>query len=97
LRIGLGQTSENLEWFLDGAQDAILDLPTGAILSGLPGQPGLGGNLLWSERYGAKQCQRFRPAGLCGFALPGSAKLRLGRFTFLERKKLGPSRTAMNS
>src|SRR6202521_2573103 len=43
LRIGVGQKAEAFEWFLEGAADAIVDLPPSAVQPGRLGQLGLGG------------------------------------------------------
>src|SRR5256885_12851247 len=43
LRLGLGQKSRRFEWFIQGAPNAILHLPIGAVPAGRQGQPGPGG------------------------------------------------------
>lgn len=43
LRAGIGQKRESFEWLIEGAQDAILGLPSNAIALGNQGQLGLGG------------------------------------------------------
>src|SRR5260370_29617264 len=83
LRIGLGQKSENLEWFLEGAQDAVVDLPTGAIVSGTPGQLGLGGTYFAANGKGLNNANGFVRQAYFGFKLPANGTLRLGRSTFL--------------
>ena len=88
VRIGLGQKSENLEWFLEGAQDAILDLPTGAVLAGNPGQLGLGGTYFAANGKGQNNANGFVRQAYVGFKLPAGGKLRLGRFTFLDGAEL---------
>src|SRR3989442_392262 len=84
LRIGLGQKSENFDWFLEGAQDSILDLPTGAIVSGTPGQLGLGGTYYAANGKGQNNANGFVRQAYVGFKLTANVKLRLGRFTFLD-------------
>src|SRR5216683_7811654 len=76
LRIGLGQKSENLEWFLEGAQDAVVDLPTGAIVSGTPGQLGLGGTYFAANGKGLNNANGFVRQAYFGFKLPANGKLR---------------------
>ncbi len=90
LRIGLGQKSERLEWFVEGAQDAILDLPTNAILSGRPGQLGLGGTYLAANGGGQNNANGFVRQAYVVFGLPANAKLKLGRFTFLDGAEVTP-------
>jgi hypothetical protein len=91
LRIGLGQKSENLEWFLEGAQDAIVDLPTGAVLAGRPGQLGLGGTYFAANGNGQNNANGFVRQAYVGFKLPANGKLRLGRFTFLDGAEVTPT------
>lgn len=43
LFLGVGQKTNNFEWLIEGAQDAILGLPGNAIVPGSQGQLGLGG------------------------------------------------------
>ena len=83
LRVGLGQKSERFEWFVEGAQDAILDLPTGAILAGRPGQLGLGGTYFAANGRGQNNANGFVRQAYVAFVLPSDGKLKLGRFTFL--------------
>jgi len=90
LRIGLGQKTEHLEWFLEGAQDAILDLPTAAVLAGRPGQLGLGGTYYAANGNGQNNANGFVRQAYIGFALPANGKLRLGRFTFLDGAEVAP-------
>ena len=90
LRIGLGQKSEHFTWFLEGAQDAILDLPTTAVLPGRPGQLGLGGTYFAANGNGQNNANAFVRQAYVALGLPASAKLKLGRFTFLDGAELTP-------
>jgi len=90
LRIGLGQKSERFEWFIEGAQDAILDLPNGAVLAGRPGQLGLGGTYFAAHGNGQNNANGFVRQAYVAFALPANAKLKLGRFTFLDGAEVTP-------
>jgi hypothetical protein len=90
LRIGLGQKSERFEWFIEGAQDAILDLPTSAILAGRPGQLGLGGTYFAANGSSQNNASGFVRQAYVAFALPADAKLKLGRFTFLDGAEVTP-------
>ncbi len=90
LRIGLGQKLEHLGWFVEGAQDAILGLPTGAVLPGRPGQLGLGGTYFAANGSGANNANGFVRQAYLDFALPKDGKLRLGRFTFLDGAEVTP-------
>ena len=90
LRIGLGQKTERFEWFVEGAQDAIVNLPTTAVLPGAPGQLGLGGTYVAANGNGQNNANGFVRQAYIGFALPANAKLRLGRFTFLDGAEVTP-------
>lgn len=91
LRIGLGQKYENMEWFLEGAQDAIVNLPTGAVVAGPPGQLGLGGTYFVANGNGQNNGNGFVRQAYVGFKLPANGKLRLGRFTFLDGAEVTPT------
>jgi hypothetical protein len=90
LRIGLGQKMERFEWFVEGAQDAIVNLPTAAVLPGAPGQLGLGGTYYAANGNGQNNANAFLRQAYVGFALPANAKLRLGRFTYLDGAEVTP-------
>jgi hypothetical protein len=90
LRIGLGQKSERFEWFIEGAQDAILDLPTGAVVAGRPGQLGLGGTYFAANGNGQNNANGFVRQAYVAFVLPANAKLKLGRFSFLDGTEVTP-------
>ena len=90
LRVGVGQKSENFEWFLEGAQDAILGLPTGAVASGRQGQLGLGGTYYVANGNGQNNANGFVKQVYVGFKLPANGKLRVGRFGFLDGAEVIP-------
>ncbi len=90
LRVGVGQKSERFEWFFEGAQDAILDLPTTAVIPGRPGQLGLGGAYFVANSGGQNSANAFVRQAYIAFALPANAKLRAGRFTYLDGAEVTP-------
>ena len=90
LRVGIGQKSENFDWFLEGAQDAIFGLPTTAIFPGRSGQLGLGGTYFAANGNGENNANGFVKQAYVGFKLPGNGKLRLGRFGFLDGAEVAP-------
>lgn len=90
LRIGLGQKLEHFSWFVEGAQDAIVGLPTRAVLPGRQGQLGLGGTYFAANGNGANNANGFVRQAYLDLALPGDGKLRLGRFTFLDGAEVTP-------
>lgn len=91
LRIGLGQKGENFEWLLEGAQDAIVELPTNAVVRAPQGQLGLGGTYYAANGNTQNNASGFVRQAYVGFKLPASGKLRLGRFTFLDGAEVTPS------
>ena len=90
LRIGIGQKSEVFEWMLEGAQDAIVDLPTRALQPGRPGQLGLGATYFAANGNGQNNANGFVKQAYLGFKLPANGKLRLGRFGFLDGAEVIP-------
>jgi hypothetical protein len=90
LRVGIGQHLESFEWLLEGAQDAIVDLPTRAVASGIQGQLGLGGTYFAANGNGQNNVNAFVQQAYVGFKLPANGKLRLGRFTFLDGAEVTP-------
>jgi hypothetical protein len=84
LRIGIGQKSESFEWFLEGAQDAIVGLPTTAVQPGRLGQLGLGGTYYAANGNSAGTASGFLKQAYLAFKLPARASAKLGRFTFLD-------------
>ena len=90
LRIGLSQKTERFEWLVEGAQDAIVNLPTGAVLPGAPGQLGLGGTYYAANGNRQNNVNAFFRQAYFGVALSSNAKLRLGRFTFLDGAEVTP-------
>jgi hypothetical protein len=91
LRIGLGQKGESFEWLLEGAQDAILDLPTNAVVRAPQGQLGLGGTYYAANGNSQNNASGFVRQAYVGFKLPANGKLRLGRFTFLDGAEVTPA------
>src|SRR5215470_15882521 len=90
LRIALGQKTERFEWLIEGAQDAIVNLPTGAVLPGAAGQLGLGGTYYAANGNGQNNANAFVRQAYLGLVLPANGKLRLGRFTFLDGAEVIP-------
>ena len=90
LRIGIGQKNEAFEWMLEGAQDAIVDLPTGALQPGRPGQLGLGATYFAANGNGQNNVNGFVKQAYMGFKLPANGNLRLGRFVFLDGAEVAP-------
>lgn len=90
LRVGIGQKSESFEWFLEGAQDAIVGLPTTAVQPGRPGQLGLGGTYYAANGNSANTASGFLKQAYLAFKLPARSRAKLGRFTFLDGAEAPP-------
>jgi hypothetical protein len=90
LRVGIGQKRENVEWLLEGAADTILGLPTGAVLQGGPGQLGLGGTYYAANGDARNNVNGFVKQAYVGFRIPGTGRLRFGRFTYLDGAEVQP-------
>jgi hypothetical protein len=90
LKIGIGQKSEAFEWLLEGAADAIVDLPPNAVQPGRLGQLGLGGTYFVANRNVRNNVDGFVKQAYVGFKLPAKARLKLGRFTFSDGAEVQP-------
>jgi Alginate export len=90
LRVGIGQKRESFEWFLEGAADAIVQLPTAAVQPGRAGQLGLGGTYYAANGNARNNVNGFVKQAYVGFHLPGKGNLRLGRFTYLDGAEVQP-------
>jgi hypothetical protein len=90
LKIGIGQKSEAFEWLLEGAADAIVDLPPGAVQPGRLGQLGLGGTYFVANGNARNNVNGFVKQAYVGFKLPAKGRLKLGRFTFLDGAEVQP-------
>lgn len=84
LRVGIGQKSDSWEWFLEGAQDAIVGLPTGAVQPGRLGQLGLGGTYYAANGNSSDTASGFLKQAFLAFKLPAKSSAKLGRFTFFD-------------
>lgn len=95
LRIGIGQKTEAFEWFLEGAADAIFDLPPSAVQPGRLGQLGLGGTYFAANGNVRNTASGFLKQAYLGFELPAKGKVRMGRFTFLDGAEVQPKDKAL--
>lgn len=84
LRVGLGQQSERFAWKLEAAQDAILALPTDAVVPGAQGQLGLGGTYFVANGNRSNNANGFVKQAYIQFKKLGPLNLQLGRFEFFD-------------
>lgn len=90
LRLGIKQQTEKFEWLLEGAQDAVLDLPARAVLPAPQGQLGLGAGYYAANGNGVNNFNAFLKQAYVGLALPAHGKLRFGRFVFFDGTEVAP-------
>lgn len=90
LKIGIGQKTEKFEWLVEGAADAIVDLPPNAVQPGRLGQLGLGGAYYAANGGARNNVNGFAKQAYIGFSLPAKARLRLGRLTFIDGAEAQP-------
>ena len=91
MRIGIGQKSKAVEWLLEGAADAIVNLPPSAVQPGPAGQLGLGGTYFAANGNERNNVNGFVKQAYVGFRLPAQGRLKLGRFTFLDGTEVQPN------
>jgi hypothetical protein len=84
LKIGIGQKNEAFDWLLEGAADAIVDLPASAAQPGRPGQLGLGGTYFAANGNERNNVNGFVKQAYMAFNLPKKVRLKMGRFTFAD-------------
>ncbi len=97
LRIGIGQKSEAFEWFLEGAADAIFDLPPSAVQPGRLGQLGLGGTYYAANGNVRNTCQRISEASICRIQTSAEGQraagpLHVSRWLRKRIRRIRPSR-----
>ena len=78
LRVGIGQTGEHFDWFLEGEQPSILGLPDNAVVAAPQGQLGLGGSYYAANQQSHRCRQRIREAGVCEFQEPRAGGYETG-------------------
>jgi hypothetical protein len=90
LKIAIGQKFEAFEWLVEGAADAIFDLPPSAVQAAPLGQLGLGGTYFSANGNVRNTASGFLKQAYVGFKLPEKGNVRLGRFTFLDGAEIHP-------
>jgi hypothetical protein len=90
LRVGIGQTYENFEWFAEGAQVAVIGLPDDAVAPPPLGQLGHGGSYYVANGNNANNVNAFLKQAYVNFKHLGPAGLKLGRFEFFDGTEVKP-------
>src|SRR5215467_4040350 len=89
-RLSIGQQTERLDWKLEGAQDAILALPSSAVLAAPQGQLGLGGTYYVSNGNTRNNASGFVKQAYVTFKKLGPLNAQIGRFEFLDGLEIIP-------
>jgi len=84
LRIGLGQTGERVDWFVEGEQPSILGLPNNAVVSPPQGQLGLGGSYYAANNNHTNEANGFVKQAFVSFKRLGPTALKIGRFEYFD-------------
>ena len=90
LRVGIGQTGERFDWFLEGEQPSILGLPDDAVVAAPQGQLGLGGNYYAANNNHTNVANGFVKQAFVNFKHLGPAGLKIGRFEYFDGLEVKP-------
>jgi hypothetical protein len=91
LRVGIGQTRERLDWFVEGEQPSILGLPNDAVLAAPQGQLGLGGTYYAANGNEVNNASMFLKQAFVNFKHLGPASVKLGRFEYFDGTEVKPA------
>jgi Alginate export len=90
LRVGIGQTRERLDWFLEAETVSILGLPNDAVAPAPQGQLGLGGNYYVANGNHTNNTDGFVKQAFVNFKHLGPTNAKLGRFEFFDGGEVKP-------
>ena len=90
LRVGIGQTGERFDWFIEGEQPSILGLPNDAVVAAPQGQLGLGGTYYAANNNHTNVANGFVKQAFVNFKHLGPAGVKLGRFEFFDGLEVKP-------
>jgi alginate export protein len=91
LRVGIGQTGERFNWFIEGEQPSILGLPNDAVVAAPQGQLGLGGTYYAANNNHTNEANGFVKQAFVDFRHLGPAALKIGRFEYFDGTEVKPS------
>ncbi|HTW31108.1 MAG TPA: alginate export family protein, partial [Candidatus Sulfotelmatobacter sp.] len=91
LRVGLGQTRERVDWFIEGEQPSILGLPDNAVVAAPQGQLGLGGTYYAANNDHTNEANGFVKQAFVNFKGLGPAGLKIGRFEYFDGIEVKPA------
>ena len=90
LRLGIGQTGETFDWFIEGEQPSILGLPDDAVVAAPQGQLGLGGNYYAANNNHTNVANGFVKQAFMNFKHLGPVGLKIGRFEYFDGLEVKP-------
>jgi hypothetical protein len=90
LRVGIGQTGEKFDWFVEGEQPSILGLPNDAVVAAPQGQLGLGGSYYAANNNHTNVANGFVKQGFVNFKHLGPMGLKVGRFEYFDGLEVKP-------
>jgi Alginate export len=90
LRVGIGQTGEHFDWFIEGEQPSILGLPNDAVVAAPQGQLGLGGNYYAANNNHANVANGFVKQAFANLKHLGPLGLKVGRFEYFDGLEVKP-------
>jgi Alginate export len=90
LRVGIGQTGEHFDWFVEGEQPSILGLPNNAVVAAPQGQLGLGGSYYAANNNHTNVANGFVKQAFVNFKHLGPAGLKVGRFEYFDGLEVKP-------
>jgi Alginate export len=91
LRVGIGQTGERFDWFIEGEQPSILGLPNDAVVATPQGQLGLGGTYYAANNNHTNEANGFVKQAFVDFKRLGPVGLKVGRFEYFDGAEVKPS------
>jgi hypothetical protein len=90
LRVGLGQTVERMDWFVEAEQPSILGLPNDAVVAAPQGQLGLGGSYYAANHNHSNVANGFVKQAFVNLKQLGPAALKIGRFEYFDGSEVKP-------
>jgi hypothetical protein len=90
LRIGVGQTGEHFDWFIEGEQPSILGLPDDAVTAAPQGQLGLGANYYAANNNHTDVANGFVKQAFVNLKNLGPIGLKIGRFEYFDGLEVKP-------
>ncbi len=90
LRVGIGQTGEKIDWFIEGEQPSVLGLPDDAVIAAPQGQLGLGANYYAANNNHTNVANGFVKQAFVNFKGLGPVGLKIGRFEYFDGLEVKP-------